>query len=155
MIQINILRISPDEEFLELHVECPLTSVFNLFEVVRYDPVTKTEEDPNDMTVALKQSNVENLRIRVDLLGGPATFYKIKLGTIKSLTGETQTITAYCSNISFVYFYMLDLVMQLGAACITDGDFKTLSRHHITLRAHQEAMRLGKIEDAKYFYDLL
>jgi len=156
MIQIHILRISSDGKFLEFNVECPINYTFNLLEITRYNPETKLDGDIVDFSVALKKTTtVETLRIEAAFLGTPVTFYTVKFGIKRTGTEITQTSIAYCSNVSFVYANMLDLVMQLTASCVSDSDFKNLTRNHLILYAHQEALRLNRVIEAKYFYDIL
>ena len=156
MIQIHILRISADAQFLEMHVECPSNYTFNFLEITRYDPVTKQDLTPIDLSIALKKtSNVEILRLATSLLGSDVTMYKVSLGTIRNTSIDTEAAVGYCSNINFVYTGMLDLIMQLTASCINTSDFDTLNRNHMILYAHQEAMRLGRIADAKFFYNII
>ena len=156
MIQIHILRISPDGLFLEFNVECPINYKFNLLEITRYNPVTKLDETAVDLTIALrKSSNIEILRLATNIFGTDVTLYKVKFGAIKDITLETEEVIGYCSNINFVYSTMLDLVMQLTSTCISKSDYEALDRNHMILYAHQEAMRLGRILDAKFFYNVM
>lgn len=156
MIQVHILRISPDGLFLEFNVECPIDYKFNLLEITRYNPVTKLDEIPINLTSVLrKYDNMEILRLATNIFGSDVTFYKVRLGIIENTTLETEEIIAYCSNVNFVYTIMLDLVMQLTSSCISKSNYEALDRNHMMLYAHQEAMRLGRILDAKFFYNIM
>lgn len=39
MIQINLLRISPDSKYLEFSVECPINYKFNKLFIKKYDAI--------------------------------------------------------------------------------------------------------------------
>lgn len=36
MIQINLLRVSPDSKYLEFSVECPTNYIFNVLNIYRH-----------------------------------------------------------------------------------------------------------------------
>lgn len=156
MIQIHILRISADGLFLEFNVECPIDYRFNLLEITRYDPVTKLDEAVMDLSVIfLQTNNTETVRLATNIFGEDTTMYKVRFVATKIDDVITQEAIGYCSNISFVYQAMIDLVMQLTASCISKADAEALNRNHIMIYAHQEAMRLERILDAKFFYDII
>ena len=48
MIQINLLRISPDSKYLEFSVECPTNYRFNKLFIKKYDYLTTTGYPEND-----------------------------------------------------------------------------------------------------------
>ena len=156
MIQIHILRISSDGQFLEFNVEAPENYTFTSLVVVRYDPITKQDLDPIDITVALnRSSNVEILRVSTLVFGADSTMYKLTFKAARNSGVDEQEVVGYCSNVSFVYVGMLDNIMKLTASCIKEPEVNALNRNNLILHAHTEAMRLGRVEDAKYFYNII
>lgn len=166
MIHINLLRISTDSQYLEFSVECNVDYIFNQLYITRYNVLTKNDDPPKDASSILSgTTNQEIIRISTAALGigneANVSMYKVEFGVIRigSLIDpqnpEIDNVIGICSNINFVYANMLDLVMNLTNCCISQSEYETLSRNHMILYAHQEAMRLERYSEAKYFYDII
>jgi hypothetical protein len=124
--------------------------------------LTKQDDVPKDGS-ALYDTNEahtltnQTIRIATSALGAETTMYKVEFrANITPGTEETQlTAVAMCSNVNFVYASLLDLVLRFTSCCISQNDYDTLDRNHMILYAHQEAMRLERFTEAKFFYDIL
>jgi len=163
MIQIHLLRVSPDSQWLEFMVECPTDYRFNTLYITRYNVLTKQDDVPKDGS-ALYNTNadisplhIQTIRIATSALGTETTMYKVEFkANITPGTEETQlTTVGLCSNVNFVYANLLDLVLSFTNCCISQNDYDNLDRNHMILYAHQEAMRLERYTEAKFFYDIL
>lgn len=156
MIQINLLRISPDSKYLEFSVECPTDYIFNKLYISRYDGDHQYDTTLDASTLLLGTSTKEVMRIAVTALGTSATMYKVVFGVSATAGGEEiPDVTAVCSNINDVYANLLDMILKLNSGCITNSDFEELTRNYMFLYAHTEAMRLNRYFDAETFYDLI
>jgi len=158
MIQINLLRVSPDSQYLEFSVECPTGYRFNTLNVIRYEPVTGTVDASLDLSGLLQGTTTkEIMRIATSAIDPDVTMYEVEFG-VAPINGEDPPIenaTGVCSNINFVYANLLDLVMSFTNCCISDTQYDNLDRNYMILYAHQEAMRLERYNDAKYFYSII
>jgi len=158
MIHINLLRVSTDSQYLEFSVECPTDYRFNLLYITRYNVRTKLNDITKDASsLLLGNSNQEIMRIATSALGDDVTMYQVEFGVeaINSNDPQIPNVVGICSNINFVYANLLDLVMSFTSCCISQADYDKLDRNHMILYAHQEAMRLERYTEAKYFYDIL
>lgn len=165
MININLLRVSADSEYLEFVVECSTGYIFNTLFISRYNTTLKVNDEPIDASSVLSGTgSSEVIRIRTAGLGIPGdanvTMYQVEFGVTaidfsNPATPEIPTKTGICSNVNFVYARLLDLVMGFVDCCISDADYANMNRNHMILYAHQEAMRLGRYVEAKYFYDII
>lgn len=156
MIQINLIRISADSKYIELSVECPTGHTFNTLQINKYIS-NGIYDDVVDLSSQLDGStNKEVIRIATSIFGSDVTMYKIELGVTQILETPTiDNVVGICSNVNFVYANLLDLILKLTNGCITQVDYDNMDRNHMILYAHQEAMRLHRIEDAEYFYDII
>lgn len=158
MIHINLLRVSTDSKYLEFSVECPANYRFNLLYITRYNVVTKQNDVTRDASnLLLGTSNQEIMRIATSALGDDVTMYQVEFGVeaIDPANPQIPNTVGICSNINFVYANLLDLVMSFTNCCISQSDYDNLDRNHMILYAHQEAMRLERYTEAKYFYDII
>lgn len=157
MIQINLLRISPDSQYLEFSVECPMDYTFNQLYITHY--ISEGEYDNTiDCSYLLGgTSQKEVIRIAVASFGTPISMYKVEFGVTSTVEGAPliDNVVGICSNVNFVYENQLDLILRLKKGCISDNDYNILDRNHMFLYAHLEAMRLQRYEDAEIFYDIL
>ena len=65
---------------------------------------------------------------------------------------DKQTI-GICSDVNNIYNYLLQCLLSLDSRCAElDNDIR---RAFIILYGHQEAMRLERIDEAEYFYNIL
>jgi hypothetical protein len=65
------------------------------------------------------------------------------------------TTVGACSDVNLVYGNLLDAIMKMNLSCLDENDYLTLTRNHLFLYAHTEAMRLGRYSEAEGFYDVL
>ena len=160
MIEIALLRVCPNSEYLEFSVNCPETYEFDTLTIIKYDVNTKAWEPYTHDASGLIASGSHELIMRIAMSvfsSDPTdvTMYKVTFGATEIEGTETLSATGICSNINFVYANLLDLVMALTNCCVTDEQYDVLNRNHMILYAHQEAMRLGRELEAKYFYDII
>ena len=160
MIEIALLRVSPDSEYLEMSINCPASYIFNTMYITKYDVVAKAWETiVHDASSLLPTTgNQAVLRIAMSAFGTDVTMYKVVYGAAPvSGSGLTEllTMTGLCSNINFVYANLLDLVLSFTNCCISPTQYDNLDRNYMILYAHIEAMRLGRETDAIFFYNII
>ena len=157
MIQINLLRISPDSQYLEFSVECPTGYVFNQLYITRYlgDHLYDTTYDVSNLLVGTTTKEV--MRIATDNFGTDITMYKVEFGVTSSVEGAEyiDNSIGLCSNINNVYANLLDMILKLNIGCVLPTEYEAMVRNYIFLYAHTEAMRLNRLQDAEKFYDLI
>lgn len=175
MIQINLLRISPDSQYLEFSVECPTNYQFNTLRIKKYDYLTETEYPANlagwvEAGHLYKNSIItptkEVMRISTSLFGEPTMFY-VEFGVewtggiglepvpctgVKLSDPESNSI-GVCSNVNGIYDYLLTEITSLDTNCpkLT----MEIKQAYVFLYSHTEAMRLNRYGDAEYFYGLI
>jgi hypothetical protein len=77
MIQVNLLRVSPDSQYLEFSVECPVGYNFNLLYISRYNVDTATYDTTQDCSNLLNgTTQKEIMRIATSAFGTDVTMYK-------------------------------------------------------------------------------
>jgi len=101
MIQINLLRVSPDSKYIEFSIECPTNYRFNVLKIRKYDYLTTTGYPTNsDGWVDLSNfyvgtSTKEVIRISTDIFGG-STMFGVEFGVVwiggANLFDETNQI---------------------------------------------------------------
>ena len=158
MIQINLLRVSPDSQYLEFSVECPLDYTFNLLYISRYNVTTKLYDGTIDCSTLLQGTTTkEIMRIATSAFTGDITMYKVEFGVTSAVpeNPEIDNAVGVCSNINFVYLDLLNILTSYVGCSITSFDYEKLTKVYIILFAHHEAMRLERYTEAEYFYDLL
>ena len=157
ILQINILRISPDNKYLEFSVECPEGYRFNTLFISKYLGEHLYDE-PIDCSNLYKRENTkEVMRFPTNLFGTTVTMYKVEFGVEAIVAGkeEIENVVAVCSNINHVYASLLDLVLNLTTCCLSENTLVPLMQNYMFLYAHIEAMRLNKYYDAESFYDII
>lgn len=169
MIQINLLRISPDSQYLEFSVECPTNYRFNKLFIKKYDYLTTTGYPSNSdgwidgSSLYKQESTKEVMRINTEIFGGSTMFYVefgvnwIGVDPEPVLSDGTKlsdkTTIGVCSDVNNIYNYLLQCILNLEGVCKTlDNDTR---RAFVILYGHAEAMRLERFEEAEYFYDVL
>lgn len=169
MIQINLLRISPDSQYLEFSVECQANYRFNLLSIKKFDYLTTTGYPANsygfiDASNLYKQTSTkEVMRIETSIFGGTGMF-QVVFGVMWTGLGDEplyadgsklsdKQVIGICSDINNIYTYLLQCLLSLDEKCATLTNDAKLA--FITIFAHQEAMRLERIDEAEYFYNIL
>lgn len=153
MIQINLLRISPDSLYLEFSVECPINYTFTKLYIKRY---STTEILPTIDASNLFESNPTAtkhvMRIAVSALGGTGMF-QVTFG----ITGATIVPDAIgiCSDVNHVYSFLMDSILNMQVNCLSEEDYQLLTKNYLFLYAHMEAMRLERFDEAGMYYDIL
>ena len=179
MIQINLLRISPDSKYLEFSVECPINYKFNKLFIKKYDaiPVNSTDDLWRDVSHLLQRTSTkEIMRISTEALSGysiepdsngnmASTMYYVQFGVewIEPNPGAptlpiptTPDVIGVASDVNKVYAILKDYILNLnGNCCTSTEDYQFLTRNYMFLYAHLEAMRLERFDDAEMFYDIL
>lgn len=158
MIQINLLRVSTDSQYIEFSVECPAGYNFNLLYIARYNVSTATYDTTKDCSsLLLGNTQKEVMRIATSAFGTDVTMYKVTWGVapIAPESPELSPETGICSNVNFVYQNLLNSILGLTNCCITPETYDTLMRNHMILYAHQEAMRLERYTEAEYFFGII
>ena len=167
-IQINLLRISPDSQYIEFSVECPANYRFNKLNIKKYDYSTTTGYPTNasgwvDGSALYKQTSTkEVMRISTSIFKGSTLFY-VEFGVnwtgvgdeplINGVKLSDTSVVGVCSDINNVYTFLLEYMLELDNNCKRlDTNVK---RAYIILHGHTEAMRLERFEEAEYFYDIL
>lgn len=167
MIQINLLRISPDSKYLEFSVECPANYRFNTLSIKKFDYLTTTGYPTNSGgfveagNLYKKTSTKEVMRIATSIFGGTGMFqvvFKVSwegvgeepLYADGTKLSDKETI-GVCSDVNNIYEYLLQCLLNLDSKCSSlTNDTR---RAFILLFAHQEAMRLERIDEAENFYE--
>lgn len=157
MIQINLLRISPDSRYLEFSVECPTNYTFNQLYITRYEGNHIYGDTYDCSGLLVGTSTKEVMRIATSNFGTDITMYKVEFGVTSSVEGAEaiDNSVALCSNINSVYANLLDMILKLNIGCVLPTEYETLVRNYIFLYAHTEAMRLNRQQDAERFYDII
>ena len=168
-IQINLLRISPDSKYLEFSVECPANYRFKVLSIKKFDYAT-TSGYPTNSSGFVDASNLykrtstkEVMRIATSIFGGTGMFQVVFGVEWKGVGDEPlyadgtklskKTTTGICSDVNNIYEYLLQCLLNLDTKCSTlTNDTR---RAFILLFGHQEAMRLERIDEAAYFYNIL
>lgn len=170
MIQINLLRVSPDSKYLEFSVECPTNYIFNVLNIYRhgYENINSypiNSEGWVDASAVYSQTSTkEIIRINTDIFGGSG-LYKVEFGVEWTSTTTSEPVDpcngklsdnptfAMCSDVTFVYEYIIGQLTSSACKC---GDVSDeVKRIHAILYGHEEAMRLEKWIDAINFYETL
>ena len=168
-IQINLLRVSPDSEYLEFSVECPTNYRFDKLLIKKYDYLTTTGYPTNidgfvdASNLYSKTSTKEVMRIATSIFGTSGMFQVVFTVSWEGETSEPlfsdgtklsdkETI-GVCSDVNNIYNYLLQCLLNLDNKCSSlNNDTR---RAFIILYSHQEAMRLERLEEAEYFYNIL
>lgn len=157
MIQINLLRISPDSRYLEFSVECPTDYRFNQLYITRYAGNHLYDDTYDCSNLLVGTTTKEVMRIAVSNFGTDITMYKVEFGVTSAVEGaeSIDNSIGFCSNINNVYTNLLDMILKLNVGCVLPTEYETLVRNYIFLYAHIEAMRLNRQQDAERFYDII
>lgn len=156
MIQVELLRISSDSNYIEFIVACPIGYHFNRLEIRKYDA------DPADwvdcVSVLQGTSDREVIRLSTSIFSGASMFY-CNFGIIKDNwtdgDPDPETLIAVCSDVNKFYFAAHDKIEALEMKEIPRGDYELLTRWYFAVYAHEQAMRLERYDDAERFYDIL
>lgn len=158
MIQINLLRVSTDSQYIEFSIECTAGYVFNLLYIARYDVTNAVYDTTKDCSSLLQGTTTkEIMRIATSAFGTDVTMFKVTFGIVPldPLGVEYPPETGICSNVNFVYENLLNSILVLTGCCIDETTYDALLRNHMILYAHQEAMRLERYTEAEYFYGII
>lgn len=164
MIQINLCRISADGTYLEFSVECPNTHYFQDLTIINkiYGGQFDLSSLFKDANGKIKHQSKYVVRIPIEYLGTAPSIYQVNF-TIN--TDETDlevdscdnelTKTAYCSDVSSVYNYIIgELLPLLCSRCLTEIPVD-IQRVFTFLYAHIWAMKQGDIDSAVEFFTVL
>lgn len=153
MIQINLLRITPDSKYLEFSVECPINYTFTKLYIKKYSSTTILPTvDASNLFTTNPNSTTQVMRINVDAIGGIGMF-QVTFG----LTGTevVDDTIAICSDVNNVYAFLMDSILNMQVNCMSEDDYQLLIKNYLFLYAHLEAMRLERFDEAGLYYDIL
>jgi hypothetical protein len=174
MIQVNLFRISANQEYLEFILDCPEDYRFNKLMLKQYDytPTSDIDSGWRDLS-SIFDPETDSSRViaRMKIIDpstdftAPTIFYA-SIGVTWIGEGDEQPddngeylseldTAVACSNVSWVYENNLSMVMSMDVLNIADGQYKAISRNYVTTQAHLEAMRLERFDEAEKLYDLL
>lgn len=160
MIDLSIFRVSTDGNFLEVIAECPYDFEFISFQINIPTDFKKKEFEIYQINIPQNQNKLI-IKIPISSFNQNIHLYQatfkahIKEDPIKEWNVEEFTLQAVCSDVNFVYDYLLDDVINLTSFCSNKESYDRLIKNYLILYAHQEAMRLNHIYDALYFYNIL
>lgn len=171
-INISLFRVSADSKYLDIMFELPgMYKLTNM--TVRIYQYTGCDKD---YQISEFEPNIENLdqsdfTIRLSLNENQPDGLEIKPFTpiICQLELNAKVIKEYedsldcddlteiqafalASDVNFVFDDLMNDVLTMGDCGEPSSD---LMRNYMILFAHQEAMRLSKIEEAKKYYKIL
>ncbi len=175
MITINLLRISPDNKYLQINATCPTGYTFNKLYIKKYDyiplPTTlvngiSVEDDgwrdfssilTTDVNQVINMSTLifSNLSITPDSLGNSAsTMFYVQFGVTGS--GEIlPDVIGIASNLNNTYLLLKDNLLNLDANCIKQEELQEVIRNYMFMFAHSKAIELYRSEDAELFYNII
>ena len=174
MIQVNLFRVSANQDYLEFILDCPENFRFNKLMLKQYDytPTSSLDSGWRDFS-SIFDPETDSTRIiaRVKIIDPStdftaATLFYATLGV--TWVGEEDEpaqddgtyltdieVAVACSNVTWVYEHNLSLVMQLEDVTVNDPLYKSVTRNYLYTQAHLEAMRLERFDEAERFYTLL
>lgn len=168
MIQVNLFRISANQEYLEFILDCPENYRFNKLMLKQYDytPTSNIDSGWRDFSSIFNiETDSSRIIARIKIIDEEntdftaATIFYATIGVtyvgIEEDYEEIEDVTIACSNVTQMYSKNLDLIMNTDVANITDPEYKSISRNYIYIQAHLEAMRLERFDEAERFYTLL
>lgn len=153
-IEIELLRVSNDSKYIEFKVNCPDNYKFTGLFIRKYS-LDNTGWMDGSAIISDPPSNIKVIRIETSIFGGTGMFQLRFEADLIEGSGDNTKITAdgYASDINNVYTYILSLILDLDCNCSTPS--KDLFKMFAFMYGHQEAMRLGRIEEAFRLYNII
>ena len=181
-IEISVLRVSSNGKYIEFIINCPEDFYFTDFTVNVYegndkyslkdclfivpedyegeDPVV---EDEDGNTYWNKHYYSGQFKLEdIDVI--TPEMFEIHLEAHHNEECEEEEPhykgaleeTIYISDVSHVYSCLMDDILNLGTSLCKDSDQQDdVIRNYLILYAHQEAMKLRELSDAKKYFNLL
>ena len=161
-IQIDVFRVSPDSQYLDLMLQCPGGYLLNYIQIkVDYFVKDQLQEKFYDVTDAILDSSSDRSKVvaRIplsaiftdkDILKGVYTM------NIKALNSEDDDVIediALCSDVRGIYTYILDNILSLKDDCSKISE--EAIRNYLILFGHERALSDGDICTALEYYKIL
>ena len=183
-IEINVLRVSSNGKYIEFIINCPEDYYFTdfvigvyggddqyslkscLFEAQLGDEDSIYNEDDrlyyHNKQYYSGQFKIEDLDVHVPEM------YEITISAHHNPAADPEpqpeceqhpkviTTTAYISDVSKVYTCLMNDILSMGQnLCENSEVMDKLIRNYLILYAHQEAMHLRELTDARKYFTLL
>lgn len=162
---INLLRISRDSKYIEMFIQAPTDYEFKELLIQKLPSDGKFSNTWKDASTLVANKDSVTVKIATDIFNSTGSYpmYKFKIslawvgiGTEPGIEGSKisdQYDIAFISDINNVYSYILSLILDLDCRCLEPSG--ELFRMFSFLYAHQEAMRLGRYDDAIDLYKII
>lgn len=155
MIAINLLRITPDSQYLEFWVECPTDYRFNRLDIWKYDDVAGMQDCS---TLLSATSTEEIIRISTSALTMEKTIIYVQFGVTYIGTGDgvdIPNVIGVCSDVNDTYFALFDKIESLILDNINHQDYIDMIKIKMVRDAHIEAMSKERFSDAENLFETL
>ena len=162
---INLLRISRDSKYIEMFIQAPTDYEFKELLIQKLPSDGKFSNTWKDASNLVANKDSVTIKISTGIFDSTGSYpmYKFKIslawigsGTEPGIDGSKisdQYDIAFISDINNVYSYILSLILDLDCKCLEPSN--ELFRMFSFLYAHQEAMRLGRYDDAVDLYKII
>lgn len=162
---INLLRISRDSKYIEMFIQAPTDYEFKELLIQKLPSDGKFSNTWKDASTLVANKDSVTVKIATDIFNSAGSYpmYKFKISLAWAGTGAEPGIEgskisdqydiAFISDINNVYSYILSLILDLDCRCLEPSG--ELFRMFSFLYAHQEAMRLGRYDDAIDLYKII
>lgn len=181
-IEISVLRVSSNGKYIEFIINCPEDYYFTDFIVNVYEGddkyslkdclfVVPEDYEGEDPTVEDEDGNLYwnkhyysgQFKLEDIDVTDPEMF-EIYLEAHHNDECEEEELhrkraleeKVYISDVSRVYSCLMDDILKLGTDLCKDSDVQDeIIRNYLILYAHQEAMKLRELSDAKKYFSIL
>lgn len=162
---INLLRISRDSKYIEMFIQAPTDYEFKELLIQKLPSDGQFSNTWKDASTLVANKDSVTVKIATDIFNSAGSYpmYKFKIslawvgsGAEPGIEGSKisdQYDIAFISDINNVYSYILSLILDLDCRCLEPSG--ELFRMFSFLYAHQEAMRLGRYDDAIDLYKII
>ena len=162
---INLLRVSRDSKYIEMFIQAPTDYQFKELLIQKLPSDGKFSNTWKDASALVANKDSVTIKIATGIFDSTGSYpmYKFKISLIWAGEGDEPGIDgskisdqydiAFISDINNVYSYILSLILDLDCKCLEPSN--ELFRMFSFLYAHQEAMRLGRYDDAVDLYKII
>jgi hypothetical protein len=166
MFVVNKFNITPDALSLIFDIECSESEYMHKIELWNYDDDVVVEVELTDTSAYVIGENTYNVSqsfASTVLLSSIPLDATMICGTIHTLFKTNNTLKenpVACSNVRDVYFLLVSKLSGMKTL-ISKTRYLPMSLNNSinllqnSLFAHSESLRLGLLDDAKYFYSIL
>lgn len=160
-ISVSLYRVSSDDQYLDMIVDCPTEYYFTQFLLTVEKLIEgKYVSNKYDLSEATFDGHEEeshfNFRIPLSAfsINGEPALYKAELkAVLKEDEDEEIKDVLITSDVNFAYRCMLDDILGNNDRCTTISD--DAIRNYLLLYGHQAAMAVEDFETAKEYYKLI